>query len=55
MSKCAINANKQYIIPTRNWLKPIEEFITSDTNTACLIMLGNLIDKEKVVVKITKS
>lgn len=55
MSKCAINSNKQYIIPTRNWLKPIEEFITGDSNTAGLIMLGELIDKEKIIVKITKN
>jgi CRISPR/Cas system CMR-associated protein Cmr5 small subunit len=55
MSKCVRNENKQYIIPTQKWLKSIEPLITSDSNTSGLLMIGELIDKEKVIVKISKN
>jgi RIO-like serine/threonine protein kinase len=51
---CPQETNKQYIIPTKKWLKPIEKYITYDVNTEGLIMLGKFIDKEEVIVKITK-
>jgi len=51
---CPQDSNKQYIIPTKKWLKPIEKYITDDINTEGLIMLGKFMDKEKVIVKITK-
>ena len=55
MSKCAKDENKQYIIPTQKWLKSIEQLITTDPNTSSLVMIGELIDKEKVIVKITRN
>jgi hypothetical protein len=51
---CPKDSNKQYIIPTKKWLIPIEKYITDDINTEGLIMLGNFMDKEKVIVKVTK-
>lgn len=46
--------NKKYIIPTNEWLKPLKPLKTDDINSRSLIMLSKLVDKEKVVVKITK-
>lgn len=51
---CPKDSNKQYIIPTKNWLKPIEKYIIDDINTEGLIMIGNFMDKERVIVKVTK-
>ena len=51
---CPKDSNKQYIIPTKKWLKPIEKYITDDINTEGLIMIGKFMDKEEVIVKITK-
>ena len=55
MSKCLTDNNKKYIIPTQKWLQSIEKLITPDSNTAGLVMIADLIDKEKVIVKITKN
>lgn len=46
---------KEYIVPTNEWLKPIEPLITNDVNSRSLIMLSHLVDQGKVVVKITKN
>lgn len=55
MSKCIVDeTTKYYLIPTKKWLKPIEALITDDSNTAGLLMIGRLVEKEKVIVKITK-
>jgi hypothetical protein len=45
--------NKAYIVPTNEWLKPIEPLITelSDAN----IILARLIDMEKVLVRLTNN
>jgi hypothetical protein len=51
---CPLNNDKQYIIPTKKWLKPIEPLILDDINTSGLIMIADFIEKEKVIVKITK-
>ena len=51
---CPQDSNKQYIIPTKKWLKPLEPLITDDINTEGLIMIAKFIDKEEVIVKITK-
>jgi len=51
---CSQDNNKQYIIPTKKWLKPIEKFITDDININGLIMIGKMLDKEEVIVKVTK-
>jgi len=51
---CPQDNNKQYIIPTKKWLKPIEKLITEDINTEGLLMVSKFIDKEEVIVKITK-
>jgi hypothetical protein len=50
---CLKNDKKEYIIPTKNWLNPISKFITEDLNNDSLLILSNLMKKEKVVVKIT--
>ncbi len=51
---CPQDNNKQYIIPTKKWLKPIEKLITEDINTEGLLIVSKFIDKEEVIVKITK-
>jgi hypothetical protein len=53
ISKISHN-DKQYIIPTKKWLKSIEPLILDDINTSGLIMIADFIEKEKVIVKITK-
>ena len=47
--------DKKYIIPTNEWLKPLKPLKKDDINSRSLIMLSKLVDKEKVVVKITKN
>lgn len=61
--KCPTDDNKQYIIPTNKWLKPIKQYLLknkdvenedeTEINTFGLIMLADFIEKEKVIVKIT--
>ncbi len=51
---CTQDNNKQYIIPTKKWLKPLEKLITYYINIEGLTTITNFIDKEKVIVKITK-
>lgn len=46
--------NKEYIIPTKKWLVPIKKMISNDISTAGLLIIAKLIEKEKVIVKITK-
>jgi hypothetical protein len=43
---------KKYIIPTNDWLIPLKPLITS-ISTKGKIMLAKMIDKEKVIVKLT--
>lgn len=52
--KCPKDNNKQYIIPTTKWLTPIKPLLLEDINTSGLIMVAKLIEKEKVIVKITQ-
>lgn len=47
--------NKQYIIPTNQWLVPLSKYITDDISTRGLLMLANYMNHHKVVVKITKN
>jgi len=47
---CPQDINKQYMIPTKKWLK----YIIDDINTSGLIMIGKMLNKEEVIVKITK-
>jgi hypothetical protein len=47
--------DKKYIIPTNEWLKPLKPLDSEDINSRSLIMLSKLVDKEKVVVKLTKN
>lgn len=51
---CPQDNNKQYIIPTKKWLKPVEKFITNDINTEGLLIVSKFIDNEDVIVKITQ-
>ena len=46
---------KQYIIPTNEWLEPLQQFITGDISTQGLLMLGKYMRKKDVVVKISKN
>lgn len=58
MDKCLFNKNnKGYIVPTKEWLKPLGELIIKKTtpNTVGMLMIAELIDKEKIIVKITSS
>lgn len=38
--KCPKNNDKQYIIPTKKWLKPIEPFIINEINTSGLLLVA---------------
>ncbi len=52
--KCLSNkSNKAYVIPTNKWLKPLKPifFESSDAD----IVLAKLVDKEEVLVRITKN
>ena len=52
--KCISNKqNKAYVIPTNDWLKPIEPIITDSVEAT--MILAKLIDKEKVLVRITNN
>lgn len=54
MTGCLVDEKtKYYLIPTIKWLKPIEPLLIEDLNTAGLLIIGKLIEKEKVIVKIT--
>jgi hypothetical protein len=55
IKKIHINESKtkEYLIPTNEWLKPIKPLITNDYNTKSLIMLSNLVNQGKVIVKVT--
>lgn len=56
MDKCLFNKNnKGYVIPITDWLKPLEKLLIkkNNPNTVGLIMLSELMKKEKVIVKIT--
>ena len=52
--QCPTDSKKQYIIPTKNWLAPIEKLITDDINTDGLLMTADFLKKERIIVKITK-
>ena len=45
---------KKYIIPTNEWLVPLEPLITS-ISTKGKMILAKMISKKKVVVKLTKN
>lgn len=52
--KCPYDGNtKNYIIPTGKWLKAIETLSTDDINTSGTVIISELLEKEKVLVKIT--
>jgi len=56
MNKCLFNKeNKGYMIPTKTWLKPLSKLIIkkNNPNTVGLILLSELLNKEKLIVKIT--
>jgi hypothetical protein len=46
--------NKIYIIPTKDWLKPLEFLITTDITTKGTLFISELLNEEKILVKITK-
>jgi serine/threonine protein kinase len=45
---------KKYIIPTNEWLKPLEPLVTG-ISTKGKMMLAKMVNKQKVVVKLTKN
>jgi len=52
MNNCIIN-NKKYGIPTKDWLVPLKKLINGDISTQGMLLMAKLIDKEKVIVKIS--
>lgn len=52
MNKCTIK-NKKYGIPTKDWLVPISKLMSDDMASQGMILMARLIDKEKVIVKIS--
>ncbi len=57
MEKCPLSNNKRYITPTTDWLKPLNEFIVNldNSNTIGMLILAELVKKEKIIVKITSN
>jgi len=52
--ECLKNSEtKKYIVPTNEWLEPLEPLITS-LSTKGKIILSSMVKKQRVVVKITK-
>jgi hypothetical protein len=53
--KCPnINEAKEYMLPTKNWLKPIEKLmLENEVATKGQIYVADLIKKGKIIVKIT--
>lgn len=47
--------HKKYIVPTNDWLVPLSKLNSNDINTKSTIMVGNHIEKNKVIVKITRN
>ncbi len=44
---------KQYIIPTKSWIEPLKLFISEDINTKGILFISKLVQKEKILVKLT--
>jgi len=52
--KCISNKiNKAYVVPTNEWLKPLKPLFLDSSDAD--IMLAKLVDKEEVLVRITKN
>jgi len=52
--KCLKNSDtKAYIIPTAEWLQPIEPLITNGTNAK--VIISKLLNKEKILVRLTSN
>jgi hypothetical protein len=51
---CPTERNKNYFIPTRDWLIPTAELITIDNKSRGLIIVSNLLKKKEIIVKVTK-
>lgn len=51
---CPTERNKNYFIPTKDWLIPTAELITFDNKSRGLIIVSNLLKKKKIIVKVTK-
>ena len=51
--KCLKNSDtKAYIIPTTEWLQPVEPLITSSSHAKTII--AKLLNKEKILVRLSK-
>jgi hypothetical protein len=48
-----IKNGKNYLIPTKNWLEPIGKLFPDELKSENIVLLGKLIKKEKVIIKIT--
>ncbi len=52
--KCPYDDNaKDYVIPTKTWLRAIEQLNPNDISVKGQIITAELINKEKVLVKVT--
>ena len=52
--KCS-KVNKQYVIPTKNWLVPLEQLQMNDVSTKGKFVLSKLFNQEKIIVKVTSN
>jgi hypothetical protein len=46
--------NKNYFIPTKDWLVPTAELLTFDNKSKGLLIVSNLLKKKEIIVKVTK-
>lgn len=44
---------KEFILPTKSWLIPIQELINSDPKTSGKLYISELIERQQIIVKIT--
>ena len=51
---CPTERNKNYFIPTKDWLVPTAELLTFDNKSKGLLIVSNLLKKKEIIVKVTK-
>jgi hypothetical protein len=51
---CKYNNIKNYLTPTKSWLEPLKVFVPTDISSRGLLIISEMIKKEKIMVKVTQ-
>ena len=51
---CKYNNIKNYLTPTKSWLEPLEVFVPEEISSRGILIISEMIKKEKIMVKVTK-